>query len=165
MSARTLLILGASVVAFLLAAKAHGRQLRLERELQGYHHVVFGGTNPPFVEALWRADRVRYWSIAVGVAVGVLGLFALARGLGWSWPFLGGGNGSVAWLVVWGSPVVAFLTVGLWSLTRFVHAVSEKPEGTVDTAWVSGCIRGSAGWFSVAGLATVLILLASLRRV
>jgi hypothetical protein len=164
MSARTLLVLGASVVAFLLAAKAHGRQLRLERELQGYHHVVFGGTNPPFVEALWRADRVRYWSIAVGVALGVLGLYALARAQGWAWPFLGGGSGSVAWLVVWGSPVAAFLTSGLWSLTRFLHAVSERPEGTVDAAWVREGLRGSTGWFTVAALATALVLFTSIRR-
>jgi hypothetical protein len=164
MSARTLLILGASVVAFLLAAKAHGRQLRLERELAGYPHVVFGGTNPPFVEALWRADRVRYWSIAGGVALTVLGLFALARAQGWGWPFLGGGSGSVAWLAVWGSLVGAFLASGLWSLTRFLHTVSQKPEGTVDTAWVSTALRGSAGWFTAAALATGLILLASLRK-
>lgn len=164
MSPRTLIVLGASVVAFLLAAKAHGRQLRLERELQGYHHVVFGGANPPFVEALWRADRVRYWSIAAGVALCVLGLFALARARGWGWPFLGGGNGSVAWLVLWGSPVTAFLASGLWSLTRFLHAVSEKAEGTVDAAWVRDCLRGSAGWFTVAALAAGLVLFASLRR-
>ena len=164
MSPRTLLVLGASVVAFLLAAKAHGRQLRLERELQGYHHVVFGGANPPFVEALWRADRVRYWSIAAGVALGVLGLFALTRAQGWGWPFLGGGSGSVAWLGVWGSPVAAFLVSGLWSLKRFVHAVAEKPEGTVDAAWLRECLRGSAGWFTMAALATGLVLFASLRR-
>lgn len=164
MSARTLLVLGASVVSFLLAAKAHGRQLRLERELQGYHHVVFGGANPPFVEALWRADRVRYWSIAVAVALAVLGLFALVRTQGWRWPFLGGGGGSVAWLVVWGSLVAAFLTSGLWSLARFVHAVSEKAEGTVDAAWVRDCLRGSAGWFTAASLAAALILFLSLRK-
>ena len=61
------------------------------------------------MEALWRADRVRYWSTAAAVAVLVLGLYALARVLGWRWPFLHGGGGSLAWLVVWGSMVAAFL--------------------------------------------------------
>jgi len=61
---------GLSVAVFLLAAKAHGRQIRLERELEGYHEVVFDGTNPPFVETLWREDRAVYWMlfpIAIGV--------------------------------------------------------------------------------------------------
>ncbi len=34
------------VAVFLLAAKAHGYQLRLERQLMGYPEVVFGGSNP-----------------------------------------------------------------------------------------------------------------------
>lgn len=46
----------------ILAAKAHGRQVRLEREHAGYHDVVFGGDNPAFVETLWRRDRVRFWA-------------------------------------------------------------------------------------------------------
>jgi hypothetical protein len=165
MTARTIILLGASVVAFLLAAKAHGRQIRLERELEGYHRVVFGGVNPPYVEALWRADRVRYWSIVVGVAVTVLGLYALTRAEGWRWPFLHGGGGSVAWLVVWGSLVTAFLACGLWSLTRFLHAVSEKLAGAVDAAWLSESLQGSAWWFTAAVLATVLVLFASTRKV
>jgi len=162
---RILVLLAASVVTFLLAAKAHGRQLRLERELEGYHRVVFGGTNPPFVEALWRADRVRYWSTAAGVALLVLGFYALTRLQGWRWPFLHGGGGSVAWLVAWGSLVVAFLTCGFWSLTRFLHATSEKLERTVDAGWVSESLQGSAWWFTAAAVATVLVLFASTRRV
>jgi hypothetical protein len=164
MTPRTLVVVGLSVVAFVLAAKAHGRQLRLERELEGYHHVVFGGSNPPFVDALWRADRVRYWSTAGVLALAVLGLFALARVQGWGWPFLGGGTGSVVWLVVWGAPVVSFLTCGVWSLTRFHHAVSAKLEGTVDAEWVQDSLQGSAWWFSAAVLATALTLFASTRK-
>ncbi len=166
MTGRTLVLLGASVVAFILAAKAHGRQIRLERELEGHHHVVFGtGTNPPYVEALWRADRVLYWSIVAGVAVTILGLYALSRAQGWRWPFLHGGGGSVAWLVVWGSTVTAFLTCGFWSLVRFRGAVSAKLAGTVDAEWVSESLQGSAWWFTAAVLATGLVLFASTRRV
>jgi len=60
------------VPALLAAAKAHGRQVRLEREAAGYHEVRFGGENPPFVEALWRRDRVRFWGF-VPVAAAALG--------------------------------------------------------------------------------------------
>ena len=51
-------------MAFLAAAKAHGRQLRLERELAGYLHVTFGGKNPAWVEALWRRERLYFFSLA-----------------------------------------------------------------------------------------------------
>lgn len=165
MNSRTLVFLAVSGVTFLLAAKAHGRQLRLERELEGYRRVVFGGANPPFVETLWRLDRVRYWSIVMGLALAVLGLFALARAQGWGWPFLGGGVGSVAWLVMWGAPVAAFLMCGVWSLTRFLHAISEKLDGRVDTEWLSESLHGSAWWFTAAVLATALVLFASTRKV
>jgi hypothetical protein len=165
MTARTLVLLGASVVAFILAAKAHGRQIRLERELAGHHHVVFGtGTNPPYVEMLWRADRVRYWSIVAGVAVAVLGLYALTRAQGWRWPFLHGGGASVAWLVVWGSMVTAFLLCGLWSLARFHSASSARLFGPVDAEWLHESFQGSAWWFTAAALATGLVLFASTRR-
>lgn len=165
MLTRTLVLLATSAVTFLLAAKAHGRQLRLERELEGYHRVVFGGTNPPFVEALWRVDRVRYWSTAAAVAGLVLGFYVLARVVGWRWPFLHGGGGSLAWLVLWGSMVAAFLTCGLWSLTRFVLATSARIGSAVDAAWVSEALQGSAWWFTAAAMATVLVLFASTRRV
>ncbi|MBN1203610.1 MAG: hypothetical protein JXB05_01630 [Myxococcaceae bacterium] len=163
MSTRTLIVVVASMISFLLAAKAHGRQLRLERELEGYHHVVFGGTNPPFVEALWGADRVRFWSIAAGMAVGVLGLFALTRLRGWSWPFLEGGGGSAAWAAVWGAMVMAFLTCGLWSLLRLMRAISEK-GAAVDSEWTRAVLQGSAGWLSAAAVAMALVVFASLRR-
>jgi hypothetical protein len=163
MSSRTAFVLVASVVSFVLAAKAHGRQLRLERELEGYHQVVFGGSNPPFVDALWRADRVRYWSIVAGLALGVLCLFALTQVRGWHWPFLSGGVFSVAWLVLWGAPVASFITCGLWSLGRFMRAVAAK-AGTVDSEWVSEVVQGSTVWFAAAVLAAVLVLSVSLRR-
>jgi hypothetical protein len=165
MTTRTLVLIGASGVAFLLAAKAHGRQLRLERELAGYHRVIFGGANPPFVEALWRADRVRYWSTVVGVGVLVLALYALARFQGWRWPFLHGGGGSVAWLTVWGSLVAAFLTCGLWSLGRFLSTLSAKLHGAVDADWLREALEGSAWWFTAAVLASALVLFASTRKV
>jgi hypothetical protein len=62
---------------FLLAAKLHGRELRLEREARGIREVSFGrgAQNDPFVVALWRRERYFFWPIAAVSAV-VLALFA-----------------------------------------------------------------------------------------
>jgi hypothetical protein len=68
-------LIGLSVALFLVAAKTHGRQLRLEREKAGYMSVVFGGKNPEFVEALWRAERWRFWPLAAALALLGLLLF------------------------------------------------------------------------------------------
>ena len=60
------LLLGMALVAWiLLAAKAHGRQVRLEREAKGVFAVDFGGTNPPEVEAIWKRDRRIFWPTLV----------------------------------------------------------------------------------------------------
>lgn len=90
----------------LVAAKAHGRQVRLERERAGYHDVVFGGENAPFVEALWRRDRVAFWT-AAPLAMVTLG--ALAWLAGW---------GAWAWLALPGGMSAAFVGLGLASARR-----------------------------------------------
>src|SRR2546426_10713554 len=73
----------ASVAAFLAAAKSHGRQLRLEREVAGYWEVRFGGTNPPFVAALWRRDRVRFWAITLPLGLAWLACRLAQPGSRW----------------------------------------------------------------------------------
>src|SRR5262245_176985 len=69
MSAAVSIAIGA--VVFLVAAKLHGRQLRLERERAGYMHVTFGrrAQNPPFVVALWRRERFIFWPTAAVLAI------------------------------------------------------------------------------------------------
>ena len=62
----------------LLAAKAHGRQVRLEREQQGVFHVEFGGRNPEAVERVWATDRRVFWPAFAALALGTLALAALA---------------------------------------------------------------------------------------
>ena len=153
-----------SLAAFLAAAKSHGRQIRLERELAGHWKVVFGGENPPMVEALWRRDRILFWSVFAAVLLGSLayGLFA-SRHHG-RLP-LSGSGGQAAW---WGLPflalawafILAFLIAGLTSAVRTYLAI--KAGATQGDAWLSGTILGSLAWWGlvlglVTGLATVLL--------
>jgi len=97
-----------AALLFLAAAKAHGRELRLERIAAGVREVVFGGTNAPFVESLWRAERLRFW-VVMPLAAIALGAALRARGHdGWV-SVLGG--------LAFGSSI-AFTTLGAWSLGR-----------------------------------------------
>ena len=59
-----------------VGAKAHGRQVRLARERVGITKVVFGADNGPVVEAIWRHDRIRFWTGVGMVAI----LFAAVVG-------------------------------------------------------------------------------------
>src|SRR5688500_19580447 len=111
------IVLAGSIAAYLLAAKVHGHQLRLERELAGYFEVVFGGSNPPFVEALWSRERVIYWSITGSLAlVGVAYAFAAAR-IGWPAPLRGSWIGTILLVTLW-PMTLAFLASGLASAGR-----------------------------------------------
>src|SRR6476619_4804412 len=78
---RWVLLTGSSLLLFLTAAKAHGRELRLERVAAGVDHVVFGGQNPALVESLWKAERVRFWIAAPLLAAALIAMLK-ARGVG-----------------------------------------------------------------------------------
>jgi hypothetical protein len=134
---RTAILVIFSAALFLLAAKAHGRELRLEREAAGFHHIVFGAPdNPPFVEALWHQERVRFWTATVVLAL-IAGFRLLAKGAP---------GGLSALVVLTWVPAVSFLGLGLYSLLR-------RGLG-------SGEALGSLGWWSlVLGVfvATVLV--------
>lgn len=93
------------VPAVLVAAKAHGRQVRLEREAAGYHSVQFGGDNPEFVERLWRRDRVRFWGFVPPAAL-VLG--------GVAWAATGGWPLALVAALLW-APTAGFFFAGLRS--------------------------------------------------
>ena len=143
------IVLVLSVVTFLVAAKTHGRQVRLERERAGHTRVVFGGENPPFVEALWKRDRIRFWSTAALVfALGaVLVLAGLPRPLG-------GGTLGAAWTMLFLPLVTAFVVCGSASLAGFLATRAVDPRFTSET------LPGSAAWWSLvlAGLSTTLVL-------
>jgi hypothetical protein len=111
------LVIAGSVATYLLAAKAHGHQLRLERELAGHFEVVFGGNNPPFVEGLWARERVIYWSIAASLVLLAAAYSFAASRLGWPLPLARSWIGVALLVVVW--PMIgAFIASGIASAAR-----------------------------------------------
>ena len=138
----------ATVALILAAAKAHGRQLRLERESHGHLQVDFRKDNPPWVEALWRRDRIGFWPAFVVLAAASSALLRpdLSRAEGW---------GPVA-LAVACSFAAAFTLMGLWSLARFLRS------GRGEAEWRRSAEMGSLGWWSlVAALGGAVAALAS----
>jgi hypothetical protein len=132
---RTLLPIVASVALFLLAAKIHGRQLRLEREAHGVLHVVFGGQNPPQVEALWRAERIRFALVVAAAAVSAaLGLRALGAS-----PLL------IALSVLLWAPSLTFLGLGAASELRTGGAA----VGLQSLGWWTAAAAGCAALVTV----------------
>jgi hypothetical protein len=147
------LVLG--IATFLVAAKTHGRQLRLERELAGYFHVSFGAQNPAFVEALWRRERILYWSLAAVLALAAIIFRVLAPRLAWPLPLEApGGERSwigVGFLHVLVPLVGSFLVTGLLSVGRFVLSarggIAANPERPAH--WLSTATWGTAGWWAL----------------
>jgi len=98
-----------SAVFFLLAAKAHGRELRLERQAAGFQHIAFGSPDmPPFVQAMWHRERVSFWTVTVLLAI-VVGAKLLASDAA---------RGATALVMLTWVPAASFLGLGLWSLWR-----------------------------------------------
>ena len=152
------LVVAASVLLFLAAAKSHGWQVRLERELAGYPTVTFGGVNPPFVESLWRRDRVRFWSIVLSGAVLAIAAAFAARRSGWAVPPFRNVASSIAVIVLLWLPVVAFATLGALSAARLAAAT---PPPALAPDWLGRALWGSAGWWGlVLALAGAVALLA-----
>ncbi len=151
------LIWAGSLGLFLASAKAHGRQLRLEREKAGYFEVVFGGKNPAFVEGLWKQERLLFWSLAGAVCAFALAYAVAARRFGWNVPFCSGASGPGAsepppwwllplWAFVW--PLcLAFILTGALSGWRLRIALSSGPAA--DSAWLAAARLGSFGWWTL----------------
>jgi hypothetical protein len=127
----------ASFVTFLLAAKAHGRELRLEREAAGIFRVVFGGDNPPIVEAIWSAERWRFWVAMPLLSITLAVALLIARA----------SRSTVAFASLLWSPSLVLLVLGLLSIFR--GGGSERAG-----------LAGSVGWWSlvVVGFAVVAVL-------
>jgi hypothetical protein len=135
----------AALLAWVVAAaKAHGRQVRIEREQQGVFHVDFGGQNPASVERIWRQDRRLFWPCFALLALLLAGAALLAGDalrLAYSFPaafaFAFMAAGAASWIrmgrrkkgplpwrrrawwgsVAWWSLAAALAVLSLWSLT------------------------------------------------
>lgn len=129
-----------SVLLFLTTAKTHGRHLRLERELHGIATVDFRGGNPPFVDDLWRAERVRY---AIATPILVIGVLALLWKLG-----MLRSVGTFAMAAVFWAPSVSFLVCSFLSGVRLLRTYSGPPSegmltGAARTAWQASALSGT----------------------
>ena len=139
--------LALSTVALVLAAaKAHGRQVRLEREQKGVFHVDFRRQNPAAVEAVWRQDRRIFWPTFAGLAVAG-GLVAFFTALRPTDVLLG-----LAFAVPWAF-AAAFAAAGLASWVR----LTRRKEGPLP--WRRRAQAGSAGWWAAVAAAAALVVL------
>jgi hypothetical protein len=141
-----------AVAAYLVAAKTHGRQLRLERELAGHWHVTFGGKNPDFVESLWRRERWIYWSLVAAFALLSIGY----RRLGFTQPRSVFG---LFFLHVALPLTFAFAIAGLASFVRLAGKLGEaSPE------WTRAALLGSGVWFATEWVVLSVLLVLAVRR-
>ncbi len=160
--------LGLGVILLYLTAKAHGRQIRLEREFEGYMEVDFMKENPPWVEALWRKDRRRFWpTFAVAtVVLSATGLLVLPGRFGTE-PF---GNPFLGAVLLTGflwPIVIAFTSNGIQSALRLRTTLSRETSIGHQRAsvhrkegpWARSALRGTLEyWGSVIGLAAIAVL-------
>jgi len=157
--------LGLGVVLLFLSAKAHGRQIRLERELEGYMEVDFMKENPPWVEALWRKDRRRFWPtfVVAFVVLTAAGLPILPTRFG-AEPL---GNPILGTVLLTGflwPLVVAFVSNGIQSAFRLRTALVQKTAARTRRTradgergpWLRAAVRGTFGyWGLIAGLSAI----------
>jgi hypothetical protein len=133
-----ILIAIAAAALILAAAKAHGRQLRLERTQAGFPTADFRRPNEPFVEQLWRTDRLGFWTLFVVLAAASLFWSLAAGGLATA-PFWGRFPLGLAWAFAG-----AFFVMGVQSLWRLADRDKE--------GWKSHAIGTSFLWWTLVAL-------------
>jgi hypothetical protein len=132
-----------NLALLLAAAKAHGRQMRMERLARGHAIAGFArGVNPPWVEARWAWERRLFWGLypaLLGLCTGLLG---------WTWPLpleVFSLDLSLMGLLAWGR------------LERDWRADPAGITGRQGAGWMGMVRRESAAWWAlVAGLAAFL---------
>jgi hypothetical protein len=160
------LVLAGSLALFLASAKAHGRQLRLEREKAGYWEVAFGGKNPAWVEGLWRQERVLFWTLTGAAIAFALAYAVAARRYAWPMPLPDSGGGHPWWILpLWAGiwPMTfGFTITGLISVTRLAAALSggTRPEAS----WLRAAWWGAAGWWSLVAVLAAALALAMVKH-
>lgn len=154
MSALGWAALGLAFAWMLLAAKAHGRQLRLERELVGLDFTDFRNP-PPEVARLWKAERKRFWPLVglsllgYGLVLALADSFGVAANLASSTRV--GGLLSAIGVAALVAMSVSFLVTGLLSLGRLRRAAVPQMDKLWATrgAWLNLALRGSAALWGV----------------
>lgn len=158
-----LLLFASTGLFFFVSAKTHGRQIRLERELVGIDSVDFRREteNHPWVEELWRKDRVHYWTRAgLGFVVLVPSLSYLASRGRFEW-----------WAVI---PISLLLAMSLaftgqavrsqWRLGFMMRSTAKDRLGPnprhENQEWARTARRGTWFWFIATNLLLVATLLA-----
>ena len=138
------------VLAFLSAAKSHGRQHRLERELEGHWQVSFTSENHPWVERFWFQQRIVYWSMATITAIVLVKQFLFRK------------NGKLHWIVsslftIGISMIVAFVVTGLLSWARLTFKLFRNPT-LASPEWFENMHLISLGWWLLTSLLATLLL-------
>jgi hypothetical protein len=150
-------VLAASVLAYLSAAKTHGRQMRLERELAGHWEVSFRAVNHPFVEALWFRERAIYWTLAAVLALAAIAHAVLrARRKDPLHPIF-----VVLTCAIW-PLAIAFIAAGIGSQIRLALAISADANaaavGAMPAGWLDGALFGSVAWWASTVLLAGLVI-------
>ena len=128
------------IALILVAAKTHGRQIRLERELAGVWKVDFRADNGPVVAAIWRRDRYTFW-MAFVPALALSGWFTVLGALD-PWQLFGGLALSAGLAFALG-----FIVAGLASSFRLMGAM--RRGSAPNEEWRRAGHRGSLLWWSL----------------
>ena len=157
------------VITFLISAKTHGRQHRLERELHGYWKVSFVSENDPWIEKFWLQQRILYWSIAAVTAGFFVTQFIKKKRLSNDSPHRNffvphAAKNPFAFLIfaVGVSMIFAFVLTGVVSAFRMILEF-KKGVDVPGEDWLYGAIWGSAG-FWLLNLVSVVSLILFLKR-
>lgn len=134
----------ATVAFVVVAAKAHGRQVRLEREQQGVFRVDFRRQNPSAVEIIWRQDRRTFWP-----AFAVFGLAGTGLVVGQPDPLP-----HLPLFLAWAF-AEAFVVAGLASWVRMAGRREGPPP------WRRRAQLGSFAWWGVVVAAAMLVALSA----
>ncbi|HEX2065871.1 MAG TPA: hypothetical protein VHI93_03570 [Candidatus Thermoplasmatota archaeon] len=126
----------AALALVLAAAKAHGRQLRLERTQAGHPHADFRGGNDPWVEALWRRDRILFWALFSALTPGLATVAALGH-----WPVASTTLGRAALGVAWAF-AACFCLLGVGSLLRIAKRAVDGWRSVLGASFLRWALVG-----------------------
>jgi len=160
---QTFLLFGSALLYFFVSAKTHGRQIRLERELVGIDNVDVRRETPnhPWVEELWRKDRVHYWTRAGLVfilLVPLLSYFASQDRFDW-WAILPIAILLSMSLAFTGQAFRSQFRLGIMMRSNVKDSLGPNPRHD-DQPWRRDARRGTWFWFAATYVLSFTTLLA-----